>query len=556
MPDKGSITHDTEESVSGQHPEAEERVYFVAPSDESGEIRNTIRLPAFPLACWKIEDICFDFASVFLLPQAQNALKKLKETLDNEARWGQKPVVTLFGHADPIDDDSFNKKLSEDRARIVFGVLVQRPGEWKEIFEQRKQIKALQKNLIDVENDKYGLGSPSGSFDGKTEQAVLAYMNELYPFPPLQDSDFLFEGSSAYQGCGEFNPLLVFSKNQWKELNQKGRKDERDAENRPNRRVIAYLWLRDKLPDKSRWPCKKAKDGLSPCKNRFWSDGDKRRSPQDVAREWDRFAPSPASPPAASAAGVWTYAPASDTFACRHYHRLASYSPCEFTKPPSQKWQILITAFQENYLSKFHDRYTMGCAFHFQFLIHMTIEKDWESGNWKFKEAEIVDVNTRIEPDYEKKDATVVRTNYLDERKILRLQNRKMSGTIDFIDSLFMEGDLDANLKNYVKQPNALYYELDWPAVGAPNAIIAWKINTNLKVAKWDEWDTMKKKWIHATKDLTSISENWYSADDVFISELSVGHLVPLSEGRVIFFRKDLDTRNYWVKIQYDTKRL
>ena len=58
------------------------------------------------------------------------------------------------------------------------------------------------------------------------------------------------------------------------------------------------------------WPCPRAKEGVSGCKKRFWSDGEDRRGRRlpDERRK---------------------YEDSKDTFACRFYDRLANTSPCE-----------------------------------------------------------------------------------------------------------------------------------------------------------------------------------------------------------------------------------
>jgi hypothetical protein len=60
------------------------------------------------------------------------------------------------------------------------------------------------------------------------------------------------------------------------------------------------------------WPCPRATEGTAGCRKRFWSDGERRRSPSDARRE---------------------FADTQDTFACRFYHRMTTGSPCEKSLP-------------------------------------------------------------------------------------------------------------------------------------------------------------------------------------------------------------------------------
>ena len=56
------------------------------------------------------------------------------------------------------------------------------------------------------------------------------------------------------------------------------------------------------------WPCPRATEGTEACKKRFWSDGERRRSPTEVRRELRQT---------------------EDTFASRFYDGLTTRSPCD-----------------------------------------------------------------------------------------------------------------------------------------------------------------------------------------------------------------------------------
>jgi hypothetical protein len=133
----------------------------------------------------------------------------------------------------------------------------------------------------------------------------------------LEKTDFLARGADPagkgdYQGCGELNPVLVFSEEERQRFAQAFDKTERNRENAPNRRVLIYLFRPGARVDPARWPCPRAEEGPAGCKERLWSDADARRAPGDARR---------------------TYSATGDTFACRFYDRFAARSPCEGARP-------------------------------------------------------------------------------------------------------------------------------------------------------------------------------------------------------------------------------
>src|SRR5262249_29519624 len=130
----------------------------------------------------------------------------------------------------------------------------------------------------------------------------------------LTKADFLARGADAggkgdLQGCSEFNPVLVFSKAEDAAYQKAADKTARDLDNAPNRRVVAYLFNPGSKVDPAKWPCPPVTQPTAGCRARFWSDGNTRRSPQALRRRFDDK---------------------QDTFACRFYHTIATFSPCEF----------------------------------------------------------------------------------------------------------------------------------------------------------------------------------------------------------------------------------
>src|SRR5262245_17928592 len=113
-----------------------------------------------------------------------------------------------------------------------------------------------------------------GKTGPKTRQALFqAYMDMVGP-PAIPPESFLGRGADPggkadYQGCGEFNPVLMFSKKENDSYAAPSRKAERDADNTPNRRVVIYLFcpLVEMAPES--WPCPRAREGKAGCEARF-----------------------------------------------------------------------------------------------------------------------------------------------------------------------------------------------------------------------------------------------------------------------------------------------
>lgn len=305
---------------------------------------NTLKPPLLPIACWRLEDMRFDFDSSFVKWESKDEFTYLAETWDS---WG-KPPMSVFGHADPVGNDDYNKVLSGRRAMAIYGLLIRDTAIWEELYSQpfgndHWGVKSIQVMLKEVGFDP---GPQDGIEGPETQKAVkdfqsanaadeltvdgipgpktravlfLAYMNAIcankagQPFI-LTKKNFLAQGDDDpgrkgdMQGCSEFNPLLVFSQKENKDLSQPGKKTERDTANAPNRRVLIFLFPTGSYIDFADWPCPRVKEGKAGCLARFWPDGDYRRSFQEKRRE---------------------YAKDKNTFACLFYDSMARRSPCE-----------------------------------------------------------------------------------------------------------------------------------------------------------------------------------------------------------------------------------
>jgi hypothetical protein len=300
---------------------------------------NTIKAGLIPIACWRVEDLRFEFDSSFVKPQVAGEIKHLRELREKHKRVDaatQKvffPPASIFGHADPVGNDDYNKQLSGRRAAAIYGLLTRNTKLWEELYSQpfgndkwgEAAIKTIQQTLkLNV----------TGKADAGTRKALFgAYMDHLCTIrdkdgQPMKDEkgavlslemnpkdDFLARGEDPagkgdYQGCSEFNPMMIFSRAEHEKFQQAEHKSERDKKNAPNRRVMVLLFRVGSKVLPARWPCPRAKEGIAGCQKRFWSDAEERRTRRlpDKQRIFQETA---------------------DTFACRFYQRLSGASPCE-----------------------------------------------------------------------------------------------------------------------------------------------------------------------------------------------------------------------------------
>jgi len=265
-----------------------------------------------PEACWKLDDGRFDFDSCFVRPEAKAELAELAAL--RAAHPGC--PMSLFGHADPTGDETYNKSLSGRRAEVIYAILLRDPAPWDKFFTAAPAgktwgLRETQMMLTALGFDTGGTsGSASatstdaiksfqqskgltadGSAGANTRKALIPdYMAYLWP-AACTKSDFLNKGADSggkgdIQGCSEFNPTMVFSISENTTLQQPAKHGQRNERNSVNRRVLAYLFpAGSTMP--SDWPCPRVSEGVSACKGRFWSDGEKRRNPQANPRTFD-----------------------------------------------------------------------------------------------------------------------------------------------------------------------------------------------------------------------------------------------------------------------------
>src|SRR5437588_368371 len=112
---------------------------LVAPA--TADEKNTYKDPLVAIACWRMDDIRFEFDSSFVGPDAVEEFQLLAILRKKHP----KAPLSIFGHADPVGDDLYNKKLSGRRARAIFGLLTRDTGMWEELFSDAEGT-----------NDKWG----------------------------------------------------------------------------------------------------------------------------------------------------------------------------------------------------------------------------------------------------------------------------------------------------------------------------------------------------------------------------------------------------------------
>jgi hypothetical protein len=338
-----SLSRTSDGGLSGSHGDSTATGVPVATA--TGAEQNTIVRPLRPVACWSVGDVRFAFDSSFIDASAAEEFVLLKKAREDYKELVQKhevyPPLSIFGHADPVGQDDYNKQLAGRRARAVYAALVRDTAAWEQLYSQPLPGDSWGMRSIQTMLVKLGLynGDTTGSLDADTQTAVRAfqrsqglvvdgdpgpqtrarlfqqYMDKLCGADLVlsKTDDFLARGADKgskgdYQGCGEFNPVLMFSSAENDRLSQPSQKGERDAQNAPNRRVLAFLFAPGEVVDPAKWPCPRASEGSAGCRRRFWSDASVRRSFQAQRRQYETTR---------------------DTFACRFYDLLADRSPCE-----------------------------------------------------------------------------------------------------------------------------------------------------------------------------------------------------------------------------------
>lgn len=333
------MSDDDDPGVVAAHDVQPQLALLVAPTS-SGK-RNTIRMRPVAIACARLNRTGFDFDSSLVTPAMIPALRRLAATVDaNPAA-----PLSVFGHADPVGDDAYNKQLAGRRAMAVYALLARNTDLWEQLYSSpmggddwhTSAIAIMLGHLLNGDGDSY-LAAAQGSVSAATRafqrdhglvidgvagprtraQLFVAYMDAIcvradgtafeVPAERFLGGNQDARGKAAYQGCGEFNPVFLFSRAEASRPVTGAARQDRDAQNAINRRVMILLFRPGTTIDPVQWPCPRASEDGSGCKAQFWPDGEQRRLPRDEQRE---------------------YRITRDTMACRFYDGFARRSPCE-----------------------------------------------------------------------------------------------------------------------------------------------------------------------------------------------------------------------------------
>src|SRR5262245_39987318 len=152
---------------------------LVAPA--TGAEFNAIIAAIIPVACWRVEDIRFEFDSSFPLPAIKAELEELKALVKKHPG----SPLSVFGHADPVGNDDYNKALSGRRATAIYGLLIRDTDLWEELFSQplgndKWGTKALEVMDAEVNAPPPGGSAPASSSSTTELQSNVGKRKALY----------------------------------------------------------------------------------------------------------------------------------------------------------------------------------------------------------------------------------------------------------------------------------------------------------------------------------------------------------------------------------------
>ena len=123
MADKpGQIFGTSDGGVAGKHDVLDAPQFLVGPSTE--DQFNTAILRLIPVACFRVDDVRFAFDSSFVDFNAADEKKDIREELrllGTLLKEHPESPLSVFGHADPVGNDEYNKGLSGRRSTVIYG---------------------------------------------------------------------------------------------------------------------------------------------------------------------------------------------------------------------------------------------------------------------------------------------------------------------------------------------------------------------------------------------------------------------------------------------------
>lgn len=290
---------------------------------ESPKVEVVNALLPKPVANWKLVPSSFEFDSSRIHPDTRMRMGQFKTMYDANPD----TLLAVFGHADPVGDDEYNKTLSARRAKAMYSLLTRNVDMWialsKKVGGDDWGVSAHQWMLLTV---KSAAGGPyfAGPVDGKQSKAftdatkafqqehdldddgVIGPKTKAKLYPKYMDAVCVDEagspfsvpadrfmgdatenakpdgkGTGAYQGCSELNPDFV--------LPEPHSKDD-EAINLQNRRTVVAFFKKDDFSDsdpaKPQWPCPAWSKPCKDCKSEQHLDGDARRKPGSALKSF------------------------------------------------------------------------------------------------------------------------------------------------------------------------------------------------------------------------------------------------------------------------------
>ncbi len=227
-----------------------------------------------------VAGVTFGFDGSFLHP---NQIPNLKALCDQIAAWRKSypdGKMALFGHTDAVGKESYNKGLSERRARSVYAFLMGDPSVWEDLHKEENWSFACTQAL--VKQAGYDPGAIDGLDGPKTQGAVKGFQElqglkadgiagpqtrealfiEFMRAVPeaqklaLMPKHFDKVDGQPHMGCSEFNRVEVT-----------------EGKSEANRRVTVVL-VKSTQTFPVEYPCKRG--NIGPCQGQVKKAGERR----------------------------------------------------------------------------------------------------------------------------------------------------------------------------------------------------------------------------------------------------------------------------------------
>ena len=276
---------------------------------------NVITLPLVPIGCFRVDDIRFAFGTSFVTTDPaddQNDIRKEMRFLEDLLEANPQSPLGVFGHADPVGNDDFNKQLSGRRATVIYALLISTTDPDSAVKLWQGVARAESWGSKERQHMRTVTGLPE-----RTPESELfkAYMQKLMP-PTLKIAKKDFLGAGKYTeregrlpGMQRIQPATDLFQAEERRVREESGQD--GAKRRQFRQPTSQVPVqKGSKVEPASWPCPRATEGVAGCRARFFSDGESRRTRR--LPTLDR-----------------TFDDKQDTFACRFYHKLLTDSPCE-----------------------------------------------------------------------------------------------------------------------------------------------------------------------------------------------------------------------------------